>query len=39
LQLNGSLQDLMHTVTIGTVLEPLSDPLSTDAPGSFRLRQ
>jgi hypothetical protein len=39
LQLNGSLQDLMHTVTIGTVLEPLSDPLSTDAPGSFRLRR
>jgi len=35
LQLNGSLQDLTHTVTIGTVLEPLS----TAMPGSFRLRQ
>ena len=35
LQLNGSLQDLTHTVTIGTVLEHLS----TDTPGSFRLRQ
>ena len=35
LQLNGSLQDLTHTVTIGTVLEPLA----TDIPGSFRLRQ
>ena len=38
LQLNGSLQDLTHTVSIGTVLEPLS-PLSADTPGSFRLRQ
>jgi hypothetical protein len=35
LQLNGSLQDLTHTVTIGTVLEPLP----TATPGSFRLRQ
>ena len=35
LQLNGSLQDLTHTVTIGTVLEPLS----TATSGSFRLRQ
>jgi hypothetical protein len=35
LQLNGSLQDLTHTVSIGTVLEPLS----MDMPGSFRLRQ
>jgi len=35
LQLNGSLQDLTHTVAIGTVLEPLS----TISPGSFRLRQ
>ncbi len=35
LQLNGSLQDLTHTVTIGTVLEPLS----AATPGSFRLRQ
>ena len=35
LQFNGSLQDLTHTVTIGTVLEPLA----TDMPGSFRLRQ
>lgn len=35
LQLNGSLQDLTHTVTIGTVLEPLA----TATPGSFRLRQ
>ena len=35
LQLNGSLQDLTHTVTIGTVLEPLA----IDTPGSFRLRQ
>jgi len=38
LQLNGSLQDLTHTVSIGTVLEPLS-PLPADTPGSFRLRQ
>jgi hypothetical protein len=38
LQLNGSLQDLTHTVSIGTVLEPLS-PVSADMPGSFRLRQ
>lgn len=35
LQLNGSLQDLTHTVSIGTVLEPMS----TETPGSFRLRQ
>jgi hypothetical protein len=35
LQLNGSLQDLTHTVTIGTVLEPLP----TATPGRFRLRQ
>jgi hypothetical protein len=38
LQLNGSLQDLTHTVSIGTVLEPLSSQ-SADMPGSFRLRQ
>jgi hypothetical protein len=35
LQLNGSLEGLIHTVTIGTVLEPLA----SDMPGSFRLRQ
>jgi len=35
LQLNGSLQDFTHTVTIGTVLEPLA----AATPGSFRLRQ
>jgi uncharacterized protein len=35
LQLNGSLQDLIHTVTIGTVLEPLASATL----GSFRLRQ
>ena len=38
LQLNGSLQDLTHTVSIGTVLEPLP-PQSADMPGSYRLRQ
>ena len=38
LQLNGSLQDLTQTVSIGTVLEPLPS-LSPDSPGSFRLRQ
>ena len=35
LQLNGSLHDLTHTVTIGTVLEPMA----AATPGSFRLRQ
>jgi hypothetical protein len=35
LQLNGSLQDLTHTMTIGTVLKPLP----TATPGSFWLRQ
>jgi hypothetical protein len=35
LQLNGNLEGLMHTVTIGTVLEPLA----SEMPGSFRLRQ
>jgi hypothetical protein len=35
LQLNGSLQDLTRTVTIGTVLEPAPDGL----PGHYRLRQ
>ena len=38
LQLNGSLQDLTQTVSIGTVLEPLPAQ-SMDTPGSFRLRQ
>jgi hypothetical protein len=35
LQLNGSMEGLVHTVTIGTVLEPLA----SDMPGRFRLRQ
>jgi len=35
LQLNGSLDDLTRTVTIGTVLEPVP----SDTPGSYRLRQ
>ena len=35
LQLNGNLEGLIHTVTIGTVLEPLTSAI----PGSFRLRQ
>jgi len=35
LQLNGSLDDLTRTVTIGTVLEPVA----SDIPGSYRLRQ
>ncbi|MGD2138370.1 MAG: DUF2066 domain-containing protein [Gammaproteobacteria bacterium] len=35
LWLNGSLQDLARTVTIGTVLEPVPGGL----PGSYRLRQ
>jgi hypothetical protein len=35
LQLNGSLQDLMRTVAIGSVLEPLPGGF----PGSFRIRQ
>jgi hypothetical protein len=38
LQLNGSLQDFTHTVSIGTVLEPLPSG-SVDMPGSYRLRQ
>lgn len=38
LQLNGSLPDLEHTVSIGSVLEPIS-PGSADSPGRFRLRQ
>jgi hypothetical protein len=35
LQLNGSLDDLTRTVTIGTVLEPVA----SDMPGSYRLRK
>ena len=35
LQVNGGLQDLARTVSIGTVLEPEPGGL----PGSFRLRQ
>jgi hypothetical protein len=35
LQLNGSLDDLTRTVTIGTVLEPIA----SDIPGRYRLRQ
>jgi hypothetical protein len=35
LQLNGSLQDLTRTVTIGSVLEPAVGGM----PGSFRIRQ
>jgi hypothetical protein len=35
LQLNGSLQGLTRTISIGTVLE--SSP--SGAPGSYRLRQ
>lgn len=35
LQVSGSMQDLMRTVSIGTVLEPEPGGL----PGSFRLRQ
>lgn len=35
LQLNGSIDDLTRTVSIGTVLEPIV----TDVPGQFRLRQ
>ena len=35
LQLDGSLQDLTRTVTIGTVLEAAPDGI----PGSYRLRQ
>ena len=35
LQLNGSLDDLTRTVTIGTVLEPVA----SETPGSYRLRQ
>jgi hypothetical protein len=35
LQLNGSLQDLTHTVTIGTVLEPVPGGV----PGNYQLRQ
>ena len=34
LQLNGNLQNLTRTVTIGTVLEPLTNAM----PGRFRLR-
>jgi len=34
LRLNGSLDDLTRTVTIGTVLEPVA----SDTPGSYRLR-
>jgi len=35
LQLNGGLQDLTRTVSIGTVLEPAA----SGVPGSYRLRQ
>lgn len=35
LQLNGSLQDLTRTVSIGSVLEPAAGEM----PGSFRIRQ
>jgi hypothetical protein len=35
LQVNGGLQNLTRTVTIGTVLEPAADGM----PGSYRLRQ
>jgi hypothetical protein len=35
LQLNGGLQDLTRTVSIGTVLEPVAG----EVPGSYRLRQ
>jgi len=35
LQLNGGLQDLTRTVSIGTVLEPVAGGV----PGNFRLRQ
>ncbi len=35
LQLNGSLDDLTRTVSIGTVLEPII----SETPGQFRLRQ
>ena len=35
LQLNGGLQDLTRTVSIGTVLEPVAGGES----GTFRLRQ
>jgi hypothetical protein len=35
LKLNGSLADLTRTVSIGTVLEPVQ----SDTPGSYRLRQ
>jgi len=35
LQLNGSLQGLTQTITIGSVLEPAAG----DAPGTYRLRQ
>jgi len=35
LQLNGNLQDLVRTVSVGTVLEPVMDGV----PGHFRLRQ
>jgi hypothetical protein len=38
LQLNGSLQDFNHTVSIGTVLEPLPSA-SVGLPASYRLRQ
>jgi len=35
LQLNGGLQGLTRTVSIGTVLEPVAG----EVPGSYRLRQ
>jgi len=35
LRLNGSLQDLTRTVSIGSVLEPAAGEM----PGSFRIRQ
>jgi len=35
LRLNGGVQDLAHTVSIGTVLEPVADNL----PGYYQLRQ
>ena len=35
LQLNGTLQGLTQTITIGTVLEPAA----LDTPGTYRVRQ
>jgi hypothetical protein len=33
--MNGGMQELTHTVSIGTVLEPVSDRV----PGYYQLRQ